>query len=214
PDVPLLFEKGDAVVKDPICRAHDLPDDSLIIDPETKGVANAFVFLSRAPESIHPDLQDSSQKKLVFDQQDCRFEPHAMVVQTNQTVLVKSNDPTNHNAHTHPLLNSPQNFLVQPLDRDGVPLTFPQREPTPVKVNCDIHPWMTAWWLVVDHPYAAVTNDRGEFSIENLPAGEHTFRVWHERAQWIDKSLRVTITDGETTELPPIQVAADLFQAN
>jgi hypothetical protein len=94
-------------------------------------------------------------------------------------------------------------------ERTGLPLTFRIREPSPVAVKCDIHPWMIAWWLVIDHPYAAVTNEHGEFLIENLPAGEHRFRVWHERAEWIDKALTVTIADGKTVELAPIEVAAE-----
>lgn len=214
-DVPvaaLLYRKGDPQVKEPICRAYDIADESLLVDPETKGVANVFVFLQRAPDDIHPDLKQAELDELVFDQKHCRFDPHAMVVRTNQTVLVKSDDPVLHNTHTFPTFNSPENWGIPPKERDGLPLTFRRREPSPVPVRCDIHPWMTAWWLVVDHPYAAVTNERGEFTIANLPAGEHRFRVWQERAKWVDKSLTVTISDGETNDLPPIEIPADAIR--
>lgn len=201
PEVPLLHAKGDTQVKEPICRAHDIADESLLIDSESKGLANVFVFLQRAPEEIHPDLAAAPEEPLVFDQKQCRFTPHAMVVRTGRTVLVKSDDPILHNTHTFPTFNSPQNIVVPPNDRDGVPFLFRQREPSPVQVKCDIHPWMIAWWLVVDHPYAAVTDAKGAFTIENLPAGEHKFRVWHERAGWLDRSLSVTVPDGGTAEI-------------
>jgi plastocyanin len=201
PDVPLLHAKGDAQVKEPICRAHDIADESLLIDSETRGLANVFVFLQRAPKEIHPDLAAAPEEPLVFDQKQCRFTPHAMVVRTGQTVLVKSDDPILHNTHTSPTFNVEQNVAVQPKDREGIPMTFRQREPSPVHVKCDLHPWMVAWWLVVDHPYAAVTDEKGEFTIENLPAGEHRFRVWHERAGWLDRSLSVNVPDGGTEEI-------------
>jgi hypothetical protein len=200
PDVPPLHAKGDTQVKEPICRAHDIGDESLRIDAETKGLANVFVFLQRAPDSIHPDLATAPEEPLVFDQKQCRFTPHAMVVRTGQTVLVKSDDPILHNTHTFPTFNSPQNLAVQPQNRDGIPFSFRQREPSPVQVKCDLHPWMVAWWLVVDHPYAAMTDEKGEFTIDKLPAGEHRFRVWHERAGWLNRSLSIMVPDGAKAE--------------
>ncbi len=211
PEVAPLVIKGDAAVKDPVCRGHDVPDESLLVDAESRGIANVFVFLKRAPREVHPDLQASAKREVVFDQKGCRFLPHVMVVRTDQTVLVKSDDPTNHNTHTSPFFNTPENFLVSANSREGVPLTFQQREPVPVKVTCDLHPWMTAYWLVVDHPYAAVTNEKGEFAIKNLPAGKHKFRVWHERIGWIDRALTVEIPAGETAIVPAIEVPAERF---
>lgn len=211
PDLPLLVTKGDASVKDAVCRRHDVHDDSLLVDEETKGIANVFVFLPRAPADVHPDLQQSEEPELVFDQKGCQFKPHAMVVRTDQTVLVKSDDPTNHNTHTITFFNMPVNFLIPANEREGVPVTFRQREPAPVKVICDIHPWMSAYWLVVDHPYAAKTDENGDFTIQNLPAGEHKFRVWHERTGWINRSLTIEVKPDETVELPPIAVPAEEF---
>jgi hypothetical protein len=211
-DVPLLHAKGDTQVKEPICRAHDIADESLLIDAKTRGLANVFVFLQRAPQEIHPDLAAVPDEPLVFDQKECRFTPHAMVVRTGRTVLVKSDDPILHNTHTFPTFNSPQNIAIAPNHREGIPFTFRQREPSPVQVKCDLHPWMVAWWLVVDHPYAALTDEKGEFTIENLPAGEHAFRVWHERAGWLDRSLSVSIPDGETAAIS-IEVPTDELTA-
>lgn len=214
PDVAPLVAKGDQAIRDSVCVAHDVPDDSLRVDPESRGLANVFVFLRRKPAIVHPDLESSAESEVVFDQKDCRFVPHAMVVRTGQTVLVKSDDPTNHNTHTHPTFNTPENFLVQPNSREGVPLEFRLPEPVPVKVTCDLHPWMNAYWLVINHPYAAVTNEEGEFLIEHLPAGTQTFRVWHERAGWIDKSMKVEISAHRTLEQPPIEVDVDKLLEN
>src|SRR5262249_12447102 len=46
PNLPPLVEKGNMTINDPaICSAADVPDDSLIVDPTTKGIANVFVYL-------------------------------------------------------------------------------------------------------------------------------------------------------------------------
>ena len=51
----------------------------------------------------------------------------------------------------------------------------------PLSLNCDVHKWMTGYAMTFDHPYAAVTDKDGKFTIKNVPAGaELTFWAWHE----------------------------------
>jgi hypothetical protein len=76
--------------------------------------------------------------------------------------------------------------------------TTPER--TPFEIRDDVHAWMRGVLLVVDHPFAAVTDEAGAFEIGDLPAGKYSFRVWHERAHFLDKELTVDIRQGETTK--------------
>ena len=39
---------------------------------------------------------------------------------------------------------------------------------------------MNAYVFVADHPYVTMTNDNGEFVIENVPAGTYRIKSWHE----------------------------------
>ena len=137
-----------------VCAAKRLADNTLIVDPKTKGIANIVVYLKKAPDNIPAKVKTSKEKQVVFDQKNCRFEPHILVVRTDQEVLVKSDDPINHNTHTHPFVNEELNFIVKPKDREGFPIKYGQREFLPMPVNCDLHPHMKAYWVVVDHPYA------------------------------------------------------------
>ena len=185
-----------------------LPENTLIVDDETKGIANIVVYLKKAPRNIHPNLKNPKEKEIVFDQKNCRFEPHMLLVRTDQTVLVKSDDPINHNTHTHPFKNQELNFLVQPKDRKGVPVQYNQAEFLPTPVNCDLHPHMKAYWLILDHPYMAKTDEQGKFKIENLPAGRYEFTVWHERVGYIERALKVAIKKDATEDLGEVQVPA------
>ncbi|NOX56996.1 MAG: hypothetical protein GXP27_21660 [Planctomycetes bacterium] len=213
PAPKVLIHQGDKKVKDAeVCAAHDVPAEDLIVDPTTKGIKNIFVYLRRAPRAVHPDLKQSRVKELVQDQIGCRYVPHAMIVRTDQTVVVKSDDPIAHNTHTYPIFNQPLNVVLKPRDRAGIKVTFRAPEMLPIPIKCDLHPWMLAYWLVVNHPYAALTDEQGRFTIEKLPAGRHTLTVWHERVGYVNRRLKVTVKDGETTDLGVIPVPLSKFQ--
>ena len=198
PNIPSLVVKGNATVKDAaVCAAQEVPDEKLVVNPTTKGIANVVIYLAKKPAKVHPDLANSKHKEVVFDQKNCRFIPHVMLVRTDQQVRVKSDDGVAHNTHTKPIKNNSENFILSANDRTGVlmkPITVVER--APVKISCDIHSWMAAYWVILDHSYAAVTDEQGNFEISNLPVGNHDFMIWHESAGWLDKKYAVTIKDG------------------
>lgn len=219
---------GGAVPKDPkICAAGDLPSDALIIDPKHKGIGNIFIYLRKKPAKVHPKLAKTPTEKLVLDQKGCRFVPHTLFVRTGQTVLVKSDDNCTHNTHTYPFSNEGENFSLTPNFRKGVPLKLELPEPLPMKVACDIHAWMNSRWLVLNHPYGAISiahPDKtkkqdgsvvGTFEIPLVPYGTYDFVVWHEQAGYIRRDHRKGMTikvDKAVVDLDEIPVKADEFK--
>jgi hypothetical protein len=178
---------------------QDVPDETLVVDRTTKGIANIIIYLPSRPVSVHPDLEkngnvDGNEKtddEVVFDRKDGRFVPHATIVRTSQKIRLLNDDAVAHNFVTFPIRNAIKNILVKPNDREGIvlqPMTISERTPTMVKSG--IHVWMSAYMLVVDHPYAAVTGKDGRFEIRNLPVGTHEFRVWHEARGYLEKKIR------------------------
>ena len=200
-----------------VCKIGEKFANDLVIDKDSKGIANVFVYVYRT-KKIHPDLKaemdkPADQKKpLLFDQKACRFNPHAMFVRTDQTVQVVSADPVSHNTHTFPIRNKGENFTVSANDRKGTKLKFRTSEILPIEVKCDIHPWMNARWLILDHPYAAVTDKDGKFEIKNLPAGEIELRSWHEKSGYVvapglaKGRFKVTVKANDTTSVDPVKV--------
>ncbi len=216
-DVPAavpLVAKGDQNAKDAaVCAANGVPDDGRAFNPENKGIANIVVYMRRA-KVIHPDLKSSKEKIVMFDQKGCNFIPHMQIVRTDQTIICRSSDAVAHNVHVTPFANSAVNFIVQPNDRTGVEVKMPLAEPVApyVEVKCDIHPWMRAWWVVVDHPYAAVTDKDGKFTIKNLPEGKNQFRVWHEKIGFINKKWDIDVKADKTTALDTVEVPLASFK--
>ena len=205
---PVLLHAKGAAVKDPaVCAAADTYKDDLVIDADSKGLANVFIYLAKAPKSIHPDAKKPDPAVVIFDQKGCMFTPHAMVVLGGQTVEVISSDAIAHNTHTYPLTNQAMNVLVaaNTVAGKGLAVDYKIGESLPLKVACDFHPWMQAYWMVVDHPYAAVTDKDGKFTIKNLPVGEHEFRVWHERKGYLNRKYAVKVAKGDN-ELMPVEI--------
>lgn len=197
------------LVKGPVPKipgAVDVPDESVVVDPKTKGIANVGVWLVKKPAQIHPDLVNPDSTTVTANMTAGRFAPHVCVVRIDQTFKFVNLDAAAYNAHSKPLKNVPFNIVVA---GKGVHTTdFRVAERLPVLIVDDIHPWMSAYTIVVDHPYAAVTDKDGNFEIKNLPVGEHEFKVWHERPGYVvndrndpKKGLIVTINDGEIVDV-------------
>lgn len=201
PVLPLLISAGANVKDKEVCAAVDQPDERIVVTADG-GVANVFVYLGKAPKGGQP--AEAAGDAIIFDQKNCRFLPHCLVVPVGRTVKILSDDPVAHNTHTYPKKNDSINSGVGANDREGK-LTFAYRraESVPLAVTCDYHGWMKAWHLPVDHPYAAVTDAEGRFTIPDLPAGTHEFIVWHESIQgnFVERKLKVSIRAGETSEM-------------
>lgn len=190
--LPALFAKGGATKDPAVCGAEAIPNETVLINDG--GLANVFIYLEKAPKG---GKSAAAAESVPFDQKTCIFLPHAMIVRTNQVVNVLNDDAAAHNTHTYPKKNSAFNSVVQPNDRAGVPLKYSQTEKEPLGVVCDIHPWMQAYHLPLDHSFATISKADGTFEINDLPAGKHEFKVWHEVGKMLDKALVVTIKPGD-----------------
>jgi len=187
-----------AETKEPVCAKAGIPNDKLIIG-EGNGVANVFIFLPKAPAGVA--VPPVPGDVVTFDQKNCRFFPHALVIRADETLKILNSDNVTHNTHIFATRSDPFNQGIPPHNSTGLDYKYQKSEPKPVEVKCDIHTWMRAYQLPVDHPWAAVTGPNGEFEIKNVPAGSQKFQVWHEAAGggYLDRNLVIAIKPGETT---------------
>jgi len=66
------------------------------------------------------------------------------------------------------------------------------------------HPWLRGHLFVTEHPYVAVTDDRGRFAIDGIPVGKHVVEVWHgdfQPAKGNPATFEVDIAADKTTTL-------------
>lgn len=196
-------------------------DESLLIDGQSKGIANVVVYLSRRPERIHPSLIQSPNPEeneaandgnadgpteIKIEITNNRFVPHVSVVRTGIPIRVISHDPIEHAIRTCPVRGQPLHCVIPANQKSGVSL--PRQlipEKLPLKVIDPDNPLLSAYWVVLDHPYASVTDKNGKFTIPQLPIGDHTFVIYHERYGFLKKGYHVKVNEG-MNELPPLSV--------
>lgn len=193
--LPPLYAKGADVKDASVCAAESAPNQTVLV--KDGGLANVFIYLKKAPKNVPPADKEA---KIIFDQKYCVFKPHAMAVRVGQNVMVLNSDSVAHNTHTNPKKNSAFNSIVSPNDQTGIPLVYKQVEQEPISVVCDVHSWMRAYHLPIDHPYVAVSGEDGTFEIKDLPAGKHEFKVWHEAGGLLEKGLVINIKPGDNEQ--------------
>jgi hypothetical protein len=188
-----------------------LLSEQWVVNERNKGLRWTFVWLAPEPDSgkkdlpIHAKLQ-KIQGQVVIDQPLCMFFPHSLGIREGQTLLVKNPAPVAHNFKWggHPDFNPGGNTLMPP----NTDLTIKKLKAhrTPIKMECNIHPWMNGWIRVFDHPYFAVTDENGAFEIKDAPASKLRLVVWHGSGGFLGgaagrEGRSIVIESGKTTDI-------------
>ncbi len=153
----VLQAKGKAAKDPDVCaRNQSILSHDLEIDPKTKGVAYGFAYLTR-PKANNPEMVQeliTLKPKVEIDQKNCDFLPHSVALHQDQTLTLKSSDAVGHNVRLTGFANAGVNQVLAPNGQLGVKLVA---ERLPMRLACDIHPWMHGHVMVFDHPFFAVT---------------------------------------------------------
>ena len=181
---------------DPVCgSSHSSPVLSENFKMASDGsMAEALVYLKNVKYSGGVPSEPA-----VLDQKGCIYMPHVFGMVAGQELLIKNSDATLHNIHSMPKVNKEFNFAMPKVVKEKK-ATFSKSEPDPFYIKCDVHPWMKTWVLVSDHPYFAVTDAKGNFSIDGIPAGTYEVVCWQEKFGKRTLTAEVTIGEGDTTK--------------
>jgi hypothetical protein len=173
---------------DPVCEGlHERPvgTQDYLIRP-TGEIVNVFVYIKDGVASL-----TRPRRPGVLDQVGCMYEPHVQGIMVEQPLNIVNSDNTMHNVHCMATVNREFNFgQPTPGTREQV---F-RRAENAIPFKCDVHPWMSAYVFVMDHPYFAVSDSNGQFTIDNVPAGTYTLVAWHEKLGEIEQEI--TVGDG------------------
>jgi plastocyanin len=164
------------------------------VDLKTRGLLNAVALLEDAP--VQSKLK--ADKPVVVDQKDERFVPRVVAVQYGRVVRFDNSDNVNHSVEASSLVKANQfNLIAGP----GFPVEHvfePQK--TPVMIGCSLHPWMRAWVYVVQHPWYAVSDKTGRFTIAKVPPGKYQLLITHADANLRERRI-VEVKAGESLKI-------------
>jgi len=172
---------------DPTCQSqHTAPvkTQDVVAGPAGE-LANVIVYIKDF-KGVVPPPSTSVQ----IDQKGCQYWPHVNAIQVGQTLEIKNSDPTLHNIHALAKENSEFNE-GQPVQGMVSKKKFDKPELMPIKIKCDVHQWMNSYMAVLPHPYFGISDDKGNFSIKNLPPGTYTIEAWHEKYGPQDQQITV-----------------------
>ena len=151
--------------------------------PKYKG--DAVVYLLGVKGPVTPQHASVDQKSLVFV-------PHVTAVPVGSTVDFRNNDKVNHNIFS---ASAAKKFNLGTYNPGmSKPVTFDK--PGAINLLCNVHSEMSAWVVVTENQYAAVSEHDGKFTINNVPAGTYKITAWSEKLKAQETS--VTVADGKT----------------
>lgn len=158
--------------------------------PPTPEIRNVVVYLkdvkyTGALAPVHAEIKQEHET----------FIPRVLAITKGSTVDFPNGDPFFHDVFS---LSSAASF-----DLGHYPPGQTRSEKFTkaglVKVFCHIHSQMSASILVLDHPYFAIPNLDGTFSLPNVPPGHYTVVGWHERVG--ERSASIDVEAGKAADV-------------
>lgn len=168
-------------------RRPNVSDLGMRSSHDTPDLRRSVVYLESAPARAFPDPEP---QRATMDQRNETFVPHVLAITVGTTVDFPNSDNTYHNVFS---LRGPRQFdLGRYAAGRSKSIRFDR--PGIVRVFCEIHSHMSAFILVFNHRYFAVTSADGRYQIGRVPPGRYTLVAWNEGA--IRESRAVVIPDG------------------
>jgi hypothetical protein len=187
-----------AVDSTPITSDQNICGTSAYLSVEIgakRQLANALVWVAGVSTGKNLPVE----RRLEVASEDCQIDPRVQGTVEGAAVNVFNDDKV---IHRLVFLRAGTNdtLVVTPFFNIGQVVATEKlaKEPGVVEVRCVQHPWTRGYVAVFDHPYFAVTEKDGRFSIDSLPPGSYRLMVWHE-GMAKPKEQAVTITAGEAT---------------
>ena len=173
------------------------------VDVKDAALRGAFVFIDK----INAGKKWGKPKGGVYliDQKGCRFRPWAQVVRPGPITIRNSDEGVLHNINTREMIGVEKGRVVkrtmfnfgQP-DPGDIEQTLKPRRSSFIAINCEAHNFMFGFMMVPKHPYAVLVDEDGSFTLDNVPPGDYTLKVWHPR--FGVKKTKVTVAAGGSVE--------------
>lgn len=153
------------------------------VSSRSEKVENAVVYI----EKIEGKTFSPPEEAVVLNQTGLRFVPHVLPVVVGSTVIFPNDDVVLHNVFSPGYIDKfnlgtyPQgSSRKRKFDKPGVALLL-----------CNIHHEMSAFIVVVETSFFAVTRPDGNYKISGVPAGKYKLTFWHEEIKPQVKEIEV-----------------------
>lgn len=165
-------------------RQREVTRDREVCGAEPKTSEALVVSASKAVKNVVVSLEGVKQGKafstvpVELDQDRCWFIPHVLLVRAGHPFTLVNSDGVLHNFRTPGTAANPALNKAQPKFKRRLQIQIDH--PDVIPVNCDVHEWMHAVLVVMEHPYYTLTDEHGTFALGDVPPGRYTLVLWHE----------------------------------
>jgi plastocyanin len=164
------------------------------VHAKSKGLKDAVVWL----EGVPVPRERAKKERATLDQQNFFFVPHVLAIEAGQEVEFLNSDSANHGV----LASSAEpkncfNVVTPPGGSYKHRFAAARRA---VRIGCPYHAGMSAWVWVFEHPYYAVTDAAGRFTLPPVPPGTFTLQVRHLDGE-LQQTLPLTVKEGQPATL-------------
>lgn len=156
---------------------HVNPDPTILT---TEGQVYRAVVAIEKISSGKPWQSKPDSPQIV--QEKCTFKPYIQVARKLAELTIINKDPLLHNIHTYELIGRARRSMfniAQPQAGQIDKQSLKTRRSNLIEIDCDAHNWMSAWIYLSDHPYVAITDEQGRYTLDNVPPGEYSIITWH-----------------------------------
>lgn len=155
--------------------------------------SNVIITLSaqsgKLPQTSTPVTHDINMKKKTYT-------PVVQTIHKGDSLQFNNRDNIKHNVFS----SSGDNTFDLGTFEGGGERAVQMNHSGIVKVYCNIHPEMATFVMVTDNSFSAITDNSGEFVIEDIPPGDYVLKLWHIRGE-LEQKISVTADNNPFLDL-------------
>ena len=132
----------------------------------------------------------------------CHIPKYVIGIRNGETLLLENTDPIRHEVATYEFTKrGVDQRSHRPVDANTSQVrdVFVKQKTEKFLIKCNLHPFLQSRGVMVDNPYYAITNEKGNFSIKDIPPGTYKVIAWHPFIP--NKTSTITIEPGKQSKI-------------
>ena len=158
--------------------------------PVPKYKKDCVVYIENVPGNWPPTTGAK------IDQKGLVFTPHVLPIVVNTTVEFLNYDNVLHNVFTPDKIADKFNLGTWP---PGEIKTYTFKQTGSATLLCNVHTEMEGYVVVIQNPFFFRTDENGNYTIKDVPAGSYTLKVWNKK--YVGKPQQIEVKSGQALQL-------------
>ena len=198
PSIPAILPQPDFDV----CGSEARRTQSLSLGA-SQTVSEVIVYLAGYAQS---GTGHGTNNAVILDQRNCEFVPRIQIARSGAPLILRNSDAVLHVVRIDSMsgTNGQRTLLKAATPYAGYEKVYQLanfREPTLLQVTSgNGHEWMAAYVAVLPHPWAALTDETGRFTLRNVPAGTYKIYAWHEVLGTLTREVKLNGSHAATVD--------------